>query len=167
MALEVALSYDTVVGDRGERLSGGQRQRVAIARTSWMPILLLDEPTSALDADSESHVQRALDELMKGRTCVIVAHRLLPPFKMRIPFTFSTRHTVMSLKAAPMTTFSLRMANTLDSYGSNNYEITTTNNEENRVKPLLLFLSIHHHFELAIASAPKTTLVGPSGGHAA
>jgi subfamily B ATP-binding cassette protein MsbA len=78
LALEGGKGYDTVVGDRGGRLSGGQRQRVAIARALLRdaPILLLDEPTSALDADSERHVQEALQELMRGRTTVVVAHRL-------------------------------------------------------------------------------------------
>lgn len=78
LALEGGLGYATVVGDRGERLSGGQRQRVAIARALLRdaPVLLLDEPTAALDADSEQHVQQALDELLKDRTCVVVAHRL-------------------------------------------------------------------------------------------
>ena len=77
-ALEGGKGYDTVVGDRGGRLSGGQRQRVAIARALLRdaPILLLDEPTSALDAASEQHVQAALDELMKDRTTVVIAHRL-------------------------------------------------------------------------------------------
>ncbi len=78
LALEGGHGYDTVVGDRGGRLSGGQRQRVAIARALLRdaPILLLDEPTSALDATSEQHVQEALDELMKNRTTVVIAHRL-------------------------------------------------------------------------------------------
>ncbi len=78
LSLEGGLGYDTMVGDRGSRLSGGQRQRVAIARALLRdaPILLMDEPTSALDADSERHVQAALAELMRGRTVVVVAHRL-------------------------------------------------------------------------------------------
>jgi len=78
LALEGGQGYATVVGDRGSRLSGGQRQRVAIARALLRdsPILLMDEPTSALDAESERHVQAALAELMKGRTVVVVAHRL-------------------------------------------------------------------------------------------
>lgn len=77
-ACELPQGYDTVVGERGMRLSGGQRQRLAIARAFLRdsPILLLDEATSNLDTKNERLLQVALEKLMKGRTTLVIAHRL-------------------------------------------------------------------------------------------
>jgi subfamily B ATP-binding cassette protein MsbA len=76
--MDLPNGYDTVIGERGLFLSGGQRQRLAIARAVLIdaPVLILDEATSALDAESEQLVQRAIANLIRDRTTIVIAHRL-------------------------------------------------------------------------------------------
>ncbi len=99
--------YDTMVGERGITLSGGQRQRIAIARAVIRdtPILVLDEPTTGLDAASEEAVLEALNRLMQGRTCVVIAHHLATIQRADVIFvvkdsTVAERGTHQTLLAA-------------------------------------------------------------------
>jgi ATP-binding cassette subfamily B protein len=76
--LRLPKGYGTLVGERGVKLSGGERQRVALARAflADVPVLILDEATSSLDSESEALIQQAMERLMKGRTSIVIAHRL-------------------------------------------------------------------------------------------
>jgi ATP-binding cassette subfamily B protein len=76
--LRLPNGYGTLVGERGVKLSGGERQRVALARAflADAPVLILDEATSSLDSESEALIQQAMERLMKGRTSIVIAHRL-------------------------------------------------------------------------------------------
>ena len=76
--LRLPKGYGTLVGERGVKLSGGERQRVALARAflADAPVLILDEATSSLDSESEAVIQQAMERLMKGRTSIVIAHRL-------------------------------------------------------------------------------------------
>lgn len=89
---------DTIIGERGRSLSGGERQRLAIARALLKnpPIVILDEATSALDAATEQKLQRALDEVMKGRTTFVIAHRLATVRNADRIFVFDDGHIIES-----------------------------------------------------------------------
>ena len=76
--MELPQGFDTVIGEGGSSLSGGQAQRISIARAILKdsPIVILDEATASVDADNESYIQQAISELCKGKTILVIAHRL-------------------------------------------------------------------------------------------
>ena len=76
--MDLPKGFDTVIGEGGESLSGGEKQRISIARCILKdaPIVILDEATSSVDADNESYIQQAITELCKGKTLLVIAHRL-------------------------------------------------------------------------------------------
>jgi len=114
--------YDTVIGELGSRLSGGEKQRICIARAliKDAPVLILDEATSALDSQAEQLVQKALENLMKGRTSFVIAHRLSTiDYASRVVLLKNgsiaeqgTHQELMALKGAYFNLQSMQMAKT-------------------------------------------------------